>query len=43
MLVFLVLCVILGLWSKPKAKRGWMVAALAVALVVFFIILPNRM
>lgn len=43
MVLFLVLCLILGLWGRPNAKRGWMVAALAVALVLFFVVAPRHM
>ena len=43
MLVFLVLCVVLGLWSPPQAKRGWIVAVLAAALVIFFWATPQHM
>lgn len=43
MLLFLVLCLIIGLWSPTKAKRGWVVGVLAVTLIVFFLVLPYRM
>ena len=43
MLVFLVLCVVLGLWSPPKAKRGWIVAVLAVIMVAYFFVSPSHM
>ncbi len=43
MILFLVLCVVLGLWSPPKARRSWIVAALAVLLVLFFFISPSHM
>lgn len=43
MILFLVACVILGLWSSPKAKRSWIVAVLAIGMIVFFLISPRHM
>lgn len=43
MLAFLVLCVLLGLWSPPKAKRSWIVVVLAVIMVAFFYVSSSHM
>lgn len=43
MLLFLFLCIILGLWSPVKARLGYLVAILAVLLVAFFLLAPTRM
>ena len=43
MLLFLLACIILGLWSPTKAKRGWIVAVLVVLLVAFLFVSPSHM
>lgn len=43
MILYLLICVILGLWLPPKAKAGYIVAVLAVLLVAFFLIAPRHM
>lgn len=39
MLAFLLLCLILGLWVKPKVRYGTALIALAAALLVFYFLL----
>lgn len=43
MIVFLFICLVLGVWSKPKARLGPIVLVLAVLLVVVFYVSPHRM
>ena len=43
MIVFLIICICLGLWAPPKKKLAGVVLALAAALVVFFLLSPHRM
>lgn len=43
MALFLILCLIVGLWSPTRAKRGWIVGVLAVVLVLFFLVSPSHM
>ncbi len=43
MLGFLAACMVLGLWTKPKKNLALVVAVLAVALVLFFLIKPDRL
>lgn len=43
MLGFLFLCVVLGLWASPKVKLNWLIPALAVAMVLLFLVSPHRL
>lgn len=43
MLIFLLLSIVLGLWSSPRARKGGMVAALTVGLVLFFLFFPDKL
>lgn len=43
MVGFLAACTILGLWTKPKKNLALVVAGLAVLLVLFYLVLPNRL
>lgn len=43
MVVFLFACIVLGLWSKPKAKQAPVVLVLAVLMVLIFFVSPHRM
>jgi hypothetical protein len=43
MLLFLLACVVLGLWGPTKKRLTTVVAVLAVLLVVFLYLQPNKM
>lgn len=43
LILFLILCLFIGVWSPTKAKRGWIVGVLAVVLVLFFLVSPTHM
>jgi hypothetical protein len=44
MLVFMLLCLILGLWIKPRVRSGIIImAAVAFLLVVYFLIRPYQL
>ncbi len=43
MLGFLGVCMALGLWSRPKKNLTYLVAALAVLLVLFYLVKPDRL
>lgn len=43
MVVFLLICLVLGVWSKPKSKLAPVVLVLAVLMVVVFFVSPHRM
>jgi hypothetical protein len=43
MVAFLFICMVLGVWSKPKAKMAPVVLVLAVLMVVAFFVSPHRM
>jgi hypothetical protein len=43
MLVFLMACVGLGLWAPPKKNFAYAVAGLAMLLVIFYLLQPNRL
>ena len=43
MIVFLLICLVLGVWSKPKSKLAPVVLVLAILMVVVFFVSPHRM
>lgn len=43
MLAFVAACIVLGLWAKPKKNLALVVAGLAVLLVLFYLVQPNRL
>ena len=43
MLLFLLACIVLGLWAPAKRKLAWVVPVLAVLLVVFLYLQPSKM
>ncbi len=44
MLIFLALCMILGLWIKPKVRSGLaIIAVMAFLLVLIFYVFPSRL
>jgi len=43
MLVFLLACAGIGLFSPVRAKRGALILGLTVALVLFFMLSPHRL
>jgi hypothetical protein len=43
MLLFLLACIVLGLWGPTKKQFTAIVAVLAVLLVVFLYLQPNKM
>jgi NhaP-type Na+/H+ and K+/H+ antiporter len=43
MIGFMAACMLLGLWVKPKKNLAYVVAGLAVLLVVFFLVKPDHM
>jgi fucose permease len=43
MLAFLLLSIVLGLWSSPRARKGGIVAALTLGMVLFFLFFPGKL
>jgi hypothetical protein len=43
MVLFLVVCVALGLWQPPRARWARTVGVLTAGLVLFFLFLPARL
>lgn len=43
MLLFLAACMVIGLWSSTRAKRAGVIFALAVALIVYFLLFPTKL
>lgn len=43
MLVFLSLCLVVGLWAPPKLKLGGMVTVGAVVMILYFLLAPHQL
>ncbi len=42
-IIFLISCVVIGLWAPAKGRHSRWIALLAGALVIFFLLSPSRM
>jgi hypothetical protein len=43
MIIFLAACAVIGLWAPSRAKLGKLIFLLAAALVVIFVLFPNKL
>jgi hypothetical protein len=43
MLLFLLGCLVLGLWVPPRRQVRWLIGIITVLLVAFFLLAPNRL
>jgi hypothetical protein len=43
MLLFLAICMVIGLWAPIQKRKDRLIVLLTVGLVVFFFLFPNRL